>query len=327
MCTAQAGSARRPYAMYVLGDDMFESKEDNSRSSICGLPEAVAGTPGCVSSAWDSMDKLADLWAACTIPGRKINRIFFSKLPIDGEECDPRTEAVLEGAHARNIEVYMLFAENDAVFSTRLMVQSAVAYNARCPTHRFDGIAIRNEYFSSVRCGLKDIVAETDFLVDLHAAKENAGNLPLHFSVSWIWAECAGLERRVTYPLVNGVEKGIGEHMLGLVDSVDVQVGWSIGDEMARRAERYFYEYHVRAKRNSKDFYVLAYTNPLTDCRRTFFPHGTSGCEIVNKPTQEGLWEALDEVERRLPLARGVIYYYGMAYASNLPGWPKLKGL
>lgn len=91
-------------------------------SSSCGIPEFKAdvdGAPACWTISWDTTvnpTAFDDLFAACTVPGREVDRLLVSSLPTAPGTCDPRVEALLAGAHALNIEVYMLYAASTESF-------------------------------------------------------------------------------------------------------------------------------------------------------------------------------------------------------------------
>lgn len=95
---------------------------------------------------------------------------------------------------------------------------------------------------------------------------------------------------------------------------------------MIERAQVAGYDYWAAmAEETRGEFYVLAYLNDVDDCRTTFFPYATT-CRIEHDATQAGMFGAFDEIEAALPGTTGGIHYYSNAFASNLPGWPKLAG-
>jgi len=298
----------------------------------------------CFQHSWETPAARVKLWASCSLPGRKIRRIFLSDVKARVEHdgyadlsgtCDATLVAALEEAHENDVEVYALYAVSDAAFSEKDLVADVGLFNANCGTETgaFTGVAINNEHFSTVKsCTEENVPKQLQVLEDLRTAADNASPLPLHFSVSWNWHCCAcSSGGYVERPLFfDGRTKNALEHMLDLVDSVDVQVAWNRGDTMERRSRRP-YEYwasHGAGATPTAAFYVLAYTNPNADCRQSFSPHVKGGTEpsddcATGDRTEAGMFAAFDEVGAGQALTRGGIHFMGGVFSTGMSGWPK----
>ena len=159
------------------------------------------------------------------------------------------------------------------------------------------------------------------WLQNLALAKVAAAGLPIHLSVGWHWGHCSVSTGVVNYvdvvlPGGGGGNKSAAEHMLDIADSVDVQVGWNEGPQMVSRAETF-------GSRAGKQRWVLAYTNPNSDCRATFYPH-TEAC-ATGAASEAGMLAAFAEIRSATGSAGG-IHYYGSAHSAGLPGWPTRSG-
>jgi len=201
----------------------------------------------------------------------------------------------------------------------------------------FDGVAVNNEYFSQVRdCDdSSNEQKQLQFLDDLNTTVANAAPLPVHFSVSWNWdcCSCSSASYQTRYLDWGGANKSALEHMINIVDSVDVQVAYNTATAMRDRAVK-SYEYWT-AKPNksstSSALYVLAYTNPNYLCQISFSPHVEGSetpedtCNIGNVDrTEQGMYSAFDFVESELPGIKGGIHFMNGVYASGITaGWPK----
>jgi len=278
------------------------------------------------------------------IPGREVTRIFISDVKnriendglTDDTECDEVLKTTLVEAHERGIEVYALFAVSDDEFSEKEMADYANQFNTACGDEwsYFDGVAVNNEYFSKVKdCDDEsEKLAQLQFLTDIQTTVENAAPLPLHFSVSWNWDCCScssdSYEKREL--LWDGNTKSALEHMVNIVDSVDVQVAYnkpSVMEERATNAHQYWDD--IAEKSSTSAFYVLAYANPNSICQLSFAPHAkgsetaTDECFIGDR-TESGMYTAFDEIESNLPGAIGGIHFMGGVYSSGITDdWPK----
>lgn len=245
--------------------------------------------------------------------------------------CDPALVTLLQEAHTHNIQVYGLFAASDAPFSEQNMVGDLNLFNSNCGGASFDGAAVNNEYFTSIKaCGAGNEAAQQTLLDNLSATANNASPLPLHFSISWNWWCCdcgAGTERLLEW---GGVTKNVVGHMIDSVDSVDVQVAWNVGNTMTNRATNphQYWSVNKMGQTPTTALYVLAYTNPTSDCRLSFSPHvqgsntASDTCATGDR-TEEGMFTAFGEVESSLSNAIGAIHYMDGVYSSGMPGWPR----
>jgi hypothetical protein len=278
------------------------------------------------------------------VPGREVTRLFLSdvkgRTENDGKNgagiCDPNLLITLEEAHAHGIEVYGLFAASNADFSEKYMAKYLVDFNNECGTAAafFDGVSVNNEYFTSIKsCTNGDNELEQLGVLDnLNETAFNAGTLPLHFSVSWNWDCCSCSSSSYEQRLLtwNGEEKSALEHMIDIADSVDVQVAWNTGSTMQKRSlgPYQYWADNKMGQTSSTAFYVLAYTNPNSDCRQSFAPHKkgsltvTDSCATGDR-TEAGMHAAFDHVIATETYARGGIHYQGGVYSSGMPGWPK----
>lgn len=339
--TADSVVSLQKYGMYV-----WRQSFDADAPYCNGVYPATkdGDNAACFNHAWETPTARTHLFSSCNVPGRDVGRIFLSDVlnrtsnngaDINTGVCDDNLIATLEEAHANNMEVYGLFAASNAEFSEQNQVAHVNEFNLNCATATgfFDGVAVNNEHFSTVKACNSDLVAnQTQVLTDLEATKTNAAPLPLHFSVSWNWDCCMCSESEYTKRdlFFNGQTKSALEHMIDIADSVDVQVAWNKGSTMARRAYRP-YDYWLQNKAGTTTttaFYVLAYTNPNSDCRLSFAPHAkgattvTDACSTGNR-TEPGMYAAFDEVMLNQTSARGGIHYMGGVYSSGMPGWPK----
>ena len=260
--------------------------------------DKLGDNAACFQHSWASIEARNRLWSACSSKaGREVSRIFVSDIrnriryDVDGVTsnyagynsdgvCDPELLTLIEEAHTRNVDVYGLFASSDAAFSEQGMVVGLKNFNTVCGTTNayFDGASVNNEHFTSIKtCNDAGKEAEQiTFHDNLEATRANAAPLPLHFSVSWNWDCCSCsstnyLPRNLTW---NGNSKTALEHMLDIADSVDVQVAWNVGSTMANRAQRpyVYWDANRRTSTTTTAFYILAYTNPNSDCRLSFSP-------------------------------------------------------
>jgi len=328
------------YGMYV-----WSKAFDADAESCSGVyPASKTGTNAtCFQHSWEDVTARERLWASCSLPGREIRRIFLSdvkrRVENDGyaddfSNCDALLITTLIEAHENGVEVYALYATSDADFSEKDLVADINQFNTKCGlTAAFDGVAINNEYFSSVKeCNEDNTEKQIKVLNDLKTAADNALPLPLHFSVAWNWHCCdcrseSYVERTL---LFNGQNKNALEHMIDITDSVDVQVAWNEASNMNKRSLRP-YTYWVSNKAgttNNTAFYVLAYTNPNKDCRLSFSPHVKGGeessdtCSKGNR-TEAGMFAAFDEVQSSQSQTRGGIHYMSGVFSTGMPGWPK----
>lgn len=247
-------------------------------------------------------------------------------------------KATLSEAHASNVdaEVFGWLQIGDAAVSEANAAVGLTEWNSYCAKaseQRLDGIAIDNEYFSSIRCLANG--AEEAYLDKLEEARETAHNsgLPLHVSMTWNWGRCGAdndVDNVVTWgpPGAAAQAKPATHHMMDIADSFDVRVEANTAHLMAVRARDAGYAYYEANYAGTKRFYVTAETAPATDCTESFFPD-TSGCS-AGTLTETGMYAALDDLVSTsssvgadaLALARGAIEGYRRAYKTDLPGWP-----
>jgi len=298
----------------------------------------------CFQHSWETPAARERLWVSCSLPEREVGRIFLSdvkrRVENDGYadsfgNCDAILITTLEEAHDNGVEVYALYAVSDAAFSEKTLVADVNRFNINCGTKTgvFDGVAINNEHFSSIkRCKEDNTSKQIQVLQDLKTAADNASPLPLHFSVSWNWhcCKCSSKGYVSRDLLFNGQTQNAVEHMINITDSIDVQVAWNEAGTMEKRARRP-YNYWASDKAgttSSTAFYVLAYTNPNSDCRLSFSPHVKGGMESSDEcsqgnRTEAGMFAAFDEVKLSQNETRGGIHYMGGVFSTGMPGWPK----
>jgi hypothetical protein len=301
----------------------------------------------CFKHNWEENSARHHLWASSMLPGRKITRIFLadvlSRIKNGGLTpsgvCDAALQTTLKQAHKRGIRVYAEFASSDAAFSEQTMANYPNEFNTACGDDEiyFDGVAVNNEYFSQVRsCSDQSKIALQDqFLIDLNTTTYNALPLPLHFSVSWNWDCCDCdpnnyITRELTW---DGEKKSALQHMINIVDSVDVQVAYNTPSAMTTRAIKP-YEYWLDKRASGKAtpstaLYVLAYTNPNYLCQLSFSPHkeGSSRvkdeCSFGGERTEVAMYDAFDTVEGALPGSKGGIHLMSGVYSSGITAdWP-----
>ncbi|KAL7541739.1 hypothetical protein ACHAXR_011182, partial [Thalassiosira sp. AJA248-18] len=338
-------AASQNHAMYVW-TDAFDAEAAHCNGIY--PPNHTGDNANCFQHSWETPAARTHLWASSTISGREVTRIFLADVRERtrygglnaNSECDADLITTLAEAHSHGVEVYGLFAASDAAFSEQGMVGGLNDFNSQCGTAEsyFDGAAVNNEYFTSVKaCGGANDAAQLTFLDDLEATRVAALPLPLHFSVSWNWdcCECSSsnyVRRELTW---GGSTKSALEHMIDVADSVDVQVAWNVGSTMTNRSQRpydYWETNKLPSSTHTTAFYVLAYTNPNSDCRLSFAPHvkgGTSAQTACNTGdrTEEGMFAAFDTVKSTHTSAIGGIHYMGGVYSTGMPGWPKHEDL
>jgi hypothetical protein len=285
--------------------------------------------------------------------GREVTRIFLadvkSRIENNGlnanGQCDTPLVQTLKEAHQRGIEVYALFAVSDGAFSEQNMASYAHEFNIACGSNdnfvSFDGVAVNNEHFSTIKT-CNDPVAEQaqlQLLDDLSTTVANALPLPLHFSVSWNWdcCNCSFYYNGANYVSRNldwnGSVKTALEHMIHIVDSVDVQVAYNLNHVMLERSNNPYQYWQDAAKNTSTTkIYILAYTDPVDPCQLSFSPHKvgsttvTDTCNSADR-TEAGMYDAFDYIEQNLPEARGGIHFMGGVYSTGITsGWPKHNG-
>jgi len=323
----------------------------NANAAYCNGVYPSDNTMGsnsqCFDHSWETPTARSHLWSSCTVEDRTIGRIFLSDVKnrvlyggfLDKTgTCDVELITTLEEAHAIGVEVYALFSTNDAAFSEKDSVGFVNDFNTNCGTAngKFDGVSVNNEHFTSIKsCIAENQAAQLQFLDNLQATKDIASPLPLHFSFSWNWdcCSCSSSSYSQLKLTWNGSFKSAVEHMIDIVDSVDVQVAWNEGSTMIRRSFRP-YQYWLANKAGTTTttaFYVLAYTNPNSDCRLSFAPHtegsttATDTCSTGDR-TESGMFAAFDEVQSNMTDSHGAIHFMGGVFSSGMPGWPKHEG-
>jgi len=304
--------------------------------------------PHCFDETWDSTYKRRALWGAVRTavpPERRVTHILLSSVSSIVADAGPgmcnapgteNLRSTLREARASTVQakVYALFAVSDADFSETDKVPDVVAWNKYCATcwnEKFDGVAINNEHFSTVKCDANG--TEEFLLTRLHEAKQlcHEGGLELHMSLGWHWGWCSvtdEIPNEIAWapPGEPPVTRPANEHFIDIADSVDAQVSWNVPSTMASRAQKAGALY---AQSEGKPFWVLAYTNPNDlDCRYTFFPT-VGGCATGDR-TEAGMWSAFDEMVDLLAdllgvvdaAARGGIHYFRGSYGTGMPDWP-----
>lgn len=208
-------------------------------------PDDEGDNENCFSHSWETEEARNKLWASCSVSGREVTRMLVedvkNRIENDGlnadEECDPTLSILLREAHDRGITVYALFSASNEEFSEQRYARYPNQFNENCGDDEvyFDGVAVNNEYFSTIKDCNDDtdvndihVAAQQTHLDHLQATVENASPLPVHFSVSWNWDCCSCSSdtyatRELSWPINNGVTQSVLKHMVEIVDSVDVQ--------------------------------------------------------------------------------------------------------
>lgn len=160
------------------------------------LPSKTANYTSCFQHSWETVAARERLWA-CSLSGREIRRIFMSdvkgRVKYKGyadefDNCNALLITTLIEARENRVEVYALYATSDANFSKKNFVANIHKFNINCEseTAAFDGVAINNDHFSSVKeYNLDNTIKRIQVLEDLNTAAGNASSLPLHYSVVW----------------------------------------------------------------------------------------------------------------------------------------------
>ena len=309
----------------------------NATLPFCKEPSSI-GTAQCERPSWSGGHDTRELLWAAAVHGQAtrvhLAEVYYAvEAAHEGGACNSALEQALNEAHSHDLRVYALLGYSRQSFDEQVVATWVVSWNARCSQH-FDGIAVNNEVYTSIKCGedASSAAQRAAFLDGLYNTTANAGALPVHMSVAWHWSRCDGADFQLSWapPGVSPVSKTANQHIIDMVQSVDAQVAWNRPDTMVDRARTAGYEYAVAA---GKPFYVLAYSNDVEgDCRLSFFPIHEActypgwcdggACE------QRAMLDALADVERQLPEGgRGAIHAYGFSYASGVHGFPELPEL
>ncbi|EJK58991.1 hypothetical protein THAOC_20844 [Thalassiosira oceanica] len=316
---------------------------------------------GCFDRTYDTPEQRSRMWKAFDTGVErddKVDKILLSTVgtPHSDEpdkienignpaHCPEDLMITIAEAHQRGIQVYALFSSECLGICEREGVSNTVQYNEICGDYfgeevTFDGVAVNNESFNDVQsCNAGQLTRILDELQDAQDIAAS-GDLPLHFSLGWRWEECS-----LTW---NGRRKKFTEHSMDIVQSIDVQVGFTLSHEMSARAQS-FYDYwqSIRGFDELADsFYVLAYANPVEtegrECQISFAPHLEGALEPEAGPdicrclvwddrcdlTMAGMQNALQAVQSNPSLegALGGIHYYGGVYATGITdGWPTIN--
>ena len=254
------------------------------------------------------------------------------------QTCDTDLIALLSEAHQLGIRVYALFAASDAAFSEKNMAAYPGQFNTNCGTDTvyFDGVSVNNEHFANLRdCTNPPTSLQQQHLDLLQETANNAAPLPLHFSVSWNWEYCSFSQnniRQLEWPANSGEIKSVVQHMIDIVDSVDVQVAYIKNDTMVDRSTN-AYNYWVAkvGKSDTSKIYVLSYTNPTDLCQTSYSPHidtsttVTDECNFstINPRTEAGMFQGFDYVEGSLVQMKGSIHFMQGVFGSGITAdWP-----
>lgn len=324
----------------------------NPSAQECGgvYPPNKDGTNAlCFNHNWETSTARQKLWASCSQPGREVTRLFVAdmknRIQNNGYDssgnCDAALVSLLSEAHNLGVRVYALFSDSTAAFNEKDMAPYPGQFNANCGTSEsyFDGVAVNNEYFANIK-GCDSNNANTIFTTQqqehldlLKQTADNAAPLPLHFSVSWNWDSCSqSIKRELLWPASGGTTKSVVQHMVEIVDSVDVQVAYIKNSTIAARSENpYQYWTAKTGKSDTSKIYALSYTNPTGLCQTSYSPHiqGSATVEdtctfsTINPRTQAGMYQGFDYVEGQHSLLKGGIHYMNGVYGSDITsGWP-----
>jgi hypothetical protein len=134
-------------ALYVW-TNAWNASQPGCDAMQWGLGTVVGTPPTCMQPSWQNPTALAELIAAATA-GDGCNR--FAQVMLSGvstlvqpatpTDCNGVVAAAVTTARAAGLRVLGLLAASDAAFSEQTLVDRLVAWNARCPAARFDGVS------------------------------------------------------------------------------------------------------------------------------------------------------------------------------------------
>ncbi|CAH1775282.1 unnamed protein product [Owenia fusiformis] len=329
----KASAQRKQYSMYV-----WTTSFDVTISG-CDEEEFLRwdkDTSSCFTHSWDTPTRKQWLWDTCNRSGREVSSIYMSgfkdileRAYIEGNCGDTALQAVrdvLQQGHTnvQGLEIYALFSASNIDVSERHFVPYVVWYNDNCAqnqSEKFDGVAVNNEAFASIKCEDEETVVYLSRLNEIaEAAKlQQSGILKVHYSIGWHWGRNCDDTTQDNSVLWNGIFQKVTRHMIDIFDSVDAQVAFVTSTEIANRAEIADYEY---ALQHGKPFYLTVYTNKVSACTTSFFP---SPCNWGDK-TEANMLAVFDELESPLlgvSQAIPCIHYFRGIYSSGgNPDWP-----
>ncbi len=325
------------YAMYVWTEGFDATVAGCDEAKLIAWDKAA--DPECYTHNWETPVSRQWLWDTANRPGREVERLFVSDIKarlepayLAGDCSDPDVVAIrqmlIEG-HCKvpGVRIHALFATSDAAVSEQFHVPYVVWYNDTCAggaNARFDGIAVNNEAWSSIKCTTPP--AEQAYLDDLQAVVDAAdlqvtGTLETHYSIGWHWGQCGGVDTDVDW---NGTMKPATHHMIDIFDTVDVQIAHVSVGTAASRAITAGYGHAIG---QGKTFYVLSYTN-RTDpgsCTATHFPYFCSFTWSNSHRTDAYMTtQIFDEYPANgIPFARpGIHYFRGVYSTGGHADWP-----
>ena len=337
---------QRPYAIYVWGQ-VFQPDTcgTSPNGAYVSWRDERNWDAGCFSRPYDTPDQRSLLFDALG-PGlegdRAVKTMFLSVAGMPhsdeigkiediraraeargaDEACPVELMTTIAEAHQRGIKVYALFGDDCPDLCEKEKVADVADYNDICRevaggdnVVQFDGVAINNEYLGEAsECGSRtNEQIWLDLLDGLALAKVRARGLPIHFSLGYSWADCRNRSPREIVWRNN--RKRVVEHMMDMVDSVDIQVAWAyISDDPDRRPEdqeiveraQFYHDYWFGTLQRDFDeanpsFFVLAYTNPVGSRYKYIYDEfDRSGGTLRRGSPLYGRWD----LDTWLPLVR-----------------------
>uniref|UniRef100_A0A7S4JU34 Uncharacterized protein n=1 Tax=Odontella aurita TaxID=265563 RepID=A0A7S4JU34_9STRA len=356
-----------PYLLYVWREGYHPENAHTSgiSSALCGTAlhanpaSGSSAQPECWEHNWEGWMARANLWAATTRVSRTVGLTLVGSVRSRLEDlhdagwprnaagrCDDELYWLLRTNHCHGTRVYALFADSDSDFSERDRIPLVGWYNGNCSdgaaANIFDGVAVNNEHFSSVRCDYQEGLGsgELTWLDQLYDATQLADPLPLHLSVGWFWSRCTNSTDGSYYaneipwsPLYAGpnMTKPALQHMYDIVSSVDVQVAHTNPSSVLDRIDWADYSYH-ESNHSVREMYTLAYTNPppgtlpteTTVCAYSHYYVYPPGSSLCGTPSGEiGMFATFEAVELDRPHARGGMHSMHKSYGTGIrPDWP-----
>jgi hypothetical protein len=204
-----------------------------------------------------------------------------------------------ELAHAAGLSVYALFTDS-------LWVDEVLQYNASCAAtnQQFDGYAMDYEGFAG---------GEPTTPLDIRyydETKQRCGTLPLHVSIGWHW----------TNDILYGDQNiPAYKHLLGLVNSTDVQTAFETADQIKFRAENEDFGNEVlyAAQRNKPVF-------PTIEMQNLCLKEDLYEWNTFYEEGEGAMWEEIARVNFNpgTTFTGFILHYYKRPYGSGTTDWP-----
>ena len=229
----------------------------------------------------------------CLDPTHPLGLVLLSDQPPYGYTTPERVanlHAFNTLAHQAGLSVYALYTDKN-------WISQVLQYNAQCldATQRFDAYAM--DYEAVEPSTANDVQYYAD-------AKAGCGSLPLHVSIGWHW------DNSIAY---GGSTKPAYQHIVDLVDSVDVQTAFETADQIVFRAKE---EVGYGALRNKLVF-------PTIETQDVAGVGGMSEWNTFFEEGESAMWDMLANVSFETGTFTGfILHYYGHAYNSGTAKWP-----